>query len=79
MGRNFVLVEIDEEGMLVDVEGGRTFFLNETGLIIYKMLNKNRTEEEIKKRILSDFDAHAEEVGNDVKFFRDLLKRKEVL
>ena len=77
--KDFVFIEVDGEGVLVDVEGGKTFFINETGLIIYKMLKNGKNEKEIEEKIMSEFDVRAEEARGDIKDFRGLLEGNGVL
>ena len=79
MKDDVILAEVDGEGMIIDVEKGASHFLNETALIIYKMLKEGKSEEEIKAVILKEYDTDEKTVNKDISEFRSQLDKKAVL
>ena len=79
MKYDLILAEVDGEGMLIDVERGMSFFLNETGVLIYKMLREGKAINEIKTRFLKEYDVDAKEVEKDILEFRNILNTKAIL
>jgi len=78
MKDDIILAEVDGEGMMIDVEGGTSHFLNETGLLIYKMLKDEKSDDEIIDFLLEEYDIEKETVEKDIHEFREKLERKEV-
>ena len=78
MKDDVILAEVDGEGMIIDVERGASHFLNETALIIYKMLKEGKSEEEIKAVILKEYDIDEKTVNKDISEFRSQLDKKAV-
>ena len=79
MKDDLILAEVDGEGMLIDVERGMSFFLNETGLIIYSLLKQGKSDKEIQEALLMEYHAGEEEIGEDIRAFRVLLQEKAIL
>ncbi len=73
-----ILAEVEGEAMLIDMERGVSYFLNETGVLIYKMLKEGEGEEEIKARLLKEYEASEEDVEQDIREFQDVLKQKAI-
>ncbi len=78
MKDDIILAEVDGEGMMIDVENGTSHFLNETGLLIYKMLKEGKTKEEVTSVLLEKYNTDKETVEKDIHEFREKLERKEV-
>ncbi len=78
MKDDIILAEVDGEGMMIDVEGGTSHFLNETGLVIYKLLKEGKTENEITAVLLADYEVDEKTVRKDILEFRKKLERQEV-
>lgn len=76
---DLILAEVDNEAMLIDVDKGLSFFLNETGLLIYKMLKDKKGEEEIKAYFIEEYDVEKKEVEKDIRQFKELLNKKGIL
>jgi len=75
---DMILAEVDGEAMMIDVEGGTSYFLNETALIIYKMLNQGKSEEEITTALMEEYEAEPKTVQEDIRAFRTKLEQQEV-
>ena len=73
-----ILAEVDGEGMLIDVNRGISFFLNESGVLIYKMLKQGKTEEEIKAVFLNEYDVDEKEAEKDIQDFRNIIDEKVI-
>ncbi len=52
---------LSENGFVFDPTSGNTFILNETALIIVKLLIQDKTKEEITKNIREEYDIEKEE------------------
>ena len=78
MENDVILAEVDGEGMIIDVEKGASYFLNETALLIYKMSREGKSEEEIKAVISKEYDVDENEVEKDIRKFLELLEEKAV-
>jgi len=77
MKDDIILAEVDGEGMMIDVQGGTSRFLNETGLIIYKMIKEGKSEDEIIVVLLEEYDVDEKTVKKDIREFRKKLERQE--
>ena len=78
MEDDLLLAEVDGEGMLIDVEKGMSFFLNETALSIYKMLKQGKNMDEIKTLLSEEFEIDENDVEKDIRDFYALLEQKGV-
>lgn len=62
--------------MMIDVEKGKSYFLNETALLILKMANEGKSVDEIKVALLSEYDIDEKQAENDIREFMSKLERK---
>ena len=70
-----VFTEFDAgEGILVDLNTKKYFQLNETGTIIWRGLEKNRTLEEIVGEITAAYDVTPEHASESVRKLLDNLR-----
>ncbi len=76
MKDDIILAEVDGEGMMIDVERSTSYFLNETALLITKMVNDGKTVEEIKSALLEQYEVGEEELEKDILDFMDKLEKK---
>ena len=76
MENNIILAEVEGEGMMIDVEKGKSYFLNETALLILKMANEGKSVDEIKVALLSEYDIDEKQAENDIREFMSKLERK---
>ena len=53
MKKDPILAEVDGEGMIIDVDRGTSYFLNETALLIYQMKEGGKSLEEMKTALKS--------------------------
>lgn len=72
------MAEVDGEGMLIDIDRGTSHFLNETALLIYKMVREGRSRQEIKDAFLREYDVGEDDAENDIGDFLTLLESKAV-
>ena len=79
MKDDIILAEVEGEGMIIDVEKGASYFLNETALLIYSMLREGKTIEEIKAALLKEYDVDEVDVDKDIRDFMNRLEKKAVL
>ncbi|MDP3284393.1 MAG: PqqD family protein, partial [Desulfobacterales bacterium] len=78
MKDDVILAEVEGEGMIIDVEKGTSHFLNETALILFKMMKEGNSIDEIKEAMLKEYDVDEADVENDIREFISELDRKEV-
>ncbi|MCX5855651.1 MAG: PqqD family protein [Deltaproteobacteria bacterium] len=78
MKDDIILAEVDGEGMIIDVEKSTSYFLNETALFVFKLLNEGKNTDDIKAAMLREYDVDATEVENDIREFIGKLDRKAV-
>jgi len=76
MKDNIILAEVEDEGMMIDVEKGTSYFLNETALFIFKLLNEGKNVNEIKSALLQEYDVDEEEAENGIREFIKKLEKK---
>jgi hypothetical protein len=76
MKDEIILAEVDGEGMMIDVERSTSYFLNETALLIIKMVNEGKKVEEIKSALLEQYEVGEEELEKDILDFMDRLEKK---
>ncbi|MDX1959951.1 MAG: HPr-rel-A system PqqD family peptide chaperone [Leptospiraceae bacterium] len=57
---------LSETGFLFDPSTGNTYTLNETGIIVLKLLKEGNSKDEIVKVILSEYDVEIEQLERDV-------------
>lgn len=83
VSKNFILKKVCDEAMIIPlVDGGmdmsKVFNINEIGVIIYEGLENNKTIEQIKDDIISEYDIDEETVLNDINDFIAELKQKGI-
>jgi hypothetical protein len=71
-----VCAELDAELVLLDVETGVYFGLNEVGASIWKLLAEGATEAEIFTRLLGEYEVEPAELRSDLSRFLALLAEK---
>ena len=74
---NLIVAEVDNEGMVIDVKRGKSFYLNETALIIFKMLREGRGDEQIKEYIMNTYEVSEDILIEDIKRIkRECISKK---
>lgn len=73
-----ILAEVDGEAMMIDVEKGTSYFLNETALLVYKMLDEGKDIDDIKRALMKEYDVDEKEAERDIREFIDRLYKKGV-
>lgn len=66
--------EVNGEIVLLDLEAETYFGLNESGAVVWQLLQKELNVEQIIEHLLSEFDVTPETAGKDV---RELLEQLE--
>ena len=84
VSNEFILREIAGEYMLVPVGSAAAAFnglitMNEVGNFIFSALHTDRTEEELVKEIISEYDVPAETALADLREFLDQLRQVNAL
>jgi PqqD family protein of HPr-rel-A system len=67
-------VAISDEGFIFDPETGNSYTVNSTGLFIIEKLKEGKSEEEILKLLLQEFDVSEEEARRDLIDFLEQLR-----
>ncbi|MEA3280018.1 MAG: PqqD family protein [Thermodesulfobacteriota bacterium] len=78
MKDDIILAEVDGEGMIIDVEKGSSHFLNESALLIYKMVRDGKNTDEIKTAFVEEYSVDEKEAEKDIQEFLNLLEKKAV-
>jgi len=79
MKDDIIIAEVDGEGMVIDVEKGTSHFLNETALLLFKMMKEGNSIDEIKEVMLKEYDVDEANVEKDIREFMSKLEKKAVL
>ncbi|MCF6365579.1 MAG: PqqD family protein [Bacteroidales bacterium] len=72
-------IAVSESGFLFDSNTGDSYSLNETGKQIVKMLNENKSEEEIRKYFLENYDIEEGTFENNFYDFINMLSKLNLL
>ncbi len=78
MEDGIILAEVDGEGMIIDVEKSTCYFLNETALLILRMVNEKKTVDDMKAVLLEQYDVNEEAVEKDIRDFLVRLEKKAI-
>ncbi len=71
-----IMAEVDGEGMIIDVDRGTCYFLNETALLIYKMVKDGKGSREIRDVLTRDYDVDEGDAESDITAFLKQLQSK---
>lgn len=77
MNEKLKRVAMNDDGFLFDPQKGISYITNSTGLEILRMLKKTDNIDEIKSKIVKEFDVSDQETERDLFDFLELLKSKE--
>ncbi len=72
-------IAVSESGFLFDSNTGDSFSLNETGKQIVKMLNENKSEEEVRNYFLNNYDVEEGTFENNFNDFINMLQNLNLL
>ncbi len=70
---------VSDEGFVFDPSTGDSYLMNRVGTAIVRGLQQGRTEEDVVKDILKEFDCSEEKATRDVSDFTDRLKTMHLL
>lgn len=84
LNRGFIVKEIDGKAVLLSITqsaimANKMISLNDSGLLIYKMLEKGKNEEEIVEEMVKTYKIDKKDAKNDFKAFSDSLIELGVL
>lgn len=71
--------QVEDDGMLLDLETGNYFEVNSVGLFIWECLGSEISEEQIAKRLSSEFSIPVERALKDTRGFLTLLRRNKLV
>ena len=71
---NYVETEIDDEILLVDLDGGELFSLSGTGREIWRLIDGERTLDEIVDSVADGYSIETKRLRRDVEKFLDQLE-----
>lgn len=70
---NFVETDVDDETLIVDMDGGLLFSLSGTGRAVWKAVDGERSKEAIARLMVADFAGDEAEIAGDIeRLLRDL-------
>lgn len=70
---------IDGEAVLVNARGGEILVLNETGSMVWSLLDGERSVAEVLRRVQDAFDVEPEVLRQDVHAFLSALREHDAL
>jgi methyltransferase-like protein len=81
---NFVFRKIEDETILVPIKDnvgdmGSLYNLNELAAFVWEQLNGKRSLQDIKNRLLEEYDVPAEKAGNDLSEYIAQLKEIDAI
>lgn len=84
ISKEFVVREIAGEYIIVPVgntalEFNGLFTVNELGAYIWKLLQEDRTEEELVKEVVGEYDVEEETARQDIEDFLRWLREKNII
>ena len=74
-----MVVEVEGEGVVVEPQSGQMFRLNETGLFVYRLVQKGLSKKEIARRLSKEYDISTNDSLADVIEFVRELKEKHYI
>ncbi len=74
-----VFREIDEKIVLINLESGYYYSLNECGRFIFNLLRKNKNMPEVLEEIKIEFSVSSETANMDLEQFIEELERENII
>ena len=71
--------ELEGETVLLNLKSKQYFVLNETGAFIWKLLNQERTIEELVREISEKFDVETEDARTDLMHLLEALEKAALI
>ena len=72
--------QFDDESLLMNIETGFYFRLNEVGNFIWPLLDRKQSDEEIINKIVEEFDVQTEKAKSDFSsFIKELFSEKLIV
>ena len=79
ISESVVSAELGEEGVLLDVESGCYYGLDEIGSAIWRLIGKGLGESEICERLLAEYDVEPARLREDITEFLSPLETKSLI
>lgn len=76
---SLMLQVIDGEALLMDTDSREFYELNESGLVLWKIIKKHNSFHDVLNEILDSFEVSKEQAENDLNSFIDYLVKKNIL
>tara|TARA_B110000116_G_scaffold263037_1_gene269011 strand:+ start:200 stop:481 length:282 start_codon:yes stop_codon:yes gene_type:complete len=76
---DIVISKMDDSAVLLNLQSGAYFELNEVGLYISENLKNLTTLDKIKSIIMKKFDVKEQECEDDIKLFLEQLLQRDLL
>ena len=76
---DIVISKMDDSAVLLNLQSGAYFELNEVGLYISENLKNLKTLDKIKSIIMKKFDVKEQECEHDIKLFLEQLLQRDLL
>ena len=73
---NVVTAEVEGQTVLLDTKANKYFRVNAVGTMVWQLLSKGMTEEEISQAVSGNFQAPIERVTADIRNLLDQLAAK---
>lgn len=79
VAESVVAAELDRETVLLDIESGIYFGLDEVGTEIWRLIEAGRDEQEILDELVDAFEVEPDVLRGDVRRFVDRLLEKRLI
>ena len=76
---NVIFRDLDDEMIIMDMNSGKYFGLNETGARIWSLLNENQKIKDIIEKLSDEYDITKEQCEKEVKKFISTLLEKGLI
>jgi len=74
--KGVVFKDLDNEMIIMDMDSGKYFGLNETGAAIWTLISKHHTLGEVLKRLLEEYEVPAQQLENELRGFLKAIYEK---
>jgi hypothetical protein len=76
---NVVFRDLDGEAVILDLESGTYFGLNEVGTRLWQLAGEGRSETEIVDTLVAEYDADRETIVRDATKLLEELRRRRLI
>ena len=79
LNKDISIKKVDSDIFILNRETSKIHYFNETGACIWKLLQENKSINDLPEVIAHKFDVSCKEAGKDLQEFLDLLKENNLI